>query len=271
MIRIITDSTVCVKKADAIALGVRLIPVNYCVRGNSYYESYSDCNGNFEELLKSSGSFTTSAPNTSAFLSAFEEELSAGNEILCITLSSRLSGAYSAAFMAAKQTGSPNVFIFDSQLTGGGLYLLVSEAKKLIDTGLTLSEIMQKLPAVRERITVAFSVNDMTPLRRSGRIGFVRMSVGTILNTRPILLCREGTVVADSIARGDSEVIRNLTQKIPPAVTEVVINYIANSQAASNLYNVISAKFPKIKVHLLKLGPVLGIHLGLQTVAVSFI
>lgn len=271
MIKIITDSTAYFRKSEASCLPLKVIPMNYTVNGQLYYESYPDSNGGFETLLRSHAGFTTSQPNMAAFLSAFEEELSLGNEVLCITISSRLSGTYSTAHMAAKQTQSDRVVVFDSQLTGGGLYLLVCEAKELIDKGLSLSEIIKALPRIRDRITVAFSVDDMTPLRNSGRIGFVRMSVGTILNIKPVLLCRDGAVVFDSLARGGAELIKKLVQIIPRGTKKVVVNYIENSRAASNLYNVIIEKYPGINIRLRKMGPVLGIHLGLQVVAVSFI
>ena len=271
MIKIITDSTIYIKKAEAVNLGLKIIPVNYNINNHPYLESYSDQNGNFEELLNGNAKFVTSQPNFASFLSAFEEEITQGNEVLCITISSRLSGTFSSAYMAAKQTGSNIIFVFDSQMTAGGLYLLVRQAKKYIDKGESITEIIKKLTVLREKITVAFSVDDMTPLRNSGRIGFVRMNVGTFLNIKPILLCREGVVVSDSIARGNNEIIKKLVSKIPENVSEVVVNYISNNHMASNLYNVIHTKFPQAKIYLNKMGPVLGIHLGLQVVAVSFI
>ncbi len=269
MITIVTDSTAYLKKKHAEQLGVKIVPVNYVVGDKDYCESFSDCNGNFEALLRSKERFATSHPNPSVYLNCFEGELNAGNEILCITMSSRLSGTNSAAHTAAKQLASSKIAICDSLLTAGGLLLLIEEARKLIDEGLTLSEVLAKMNEIRNSITIAFSVEDMTPLRNSGRIGFVRMSVGTILNLRPILLCKDGVVVSDCVVHGTTELIKQLTQKVKDDSTEVIINYIENSRIAANLYNVIKGNHPNINVRLQRVGPVLGIHLGLEAVAVS--
>lgn len=271
MITIVTDSSSYFKKEEAQALGIRIVPMGYVINGRGYSESYADLNGDFENLLKSNGSFSTSHPNLSAFLSCFEEELAKGNEILCITISSRLSGAYSTAYNAAKQTGSERIMVFDSYLVAGGLYLLIKKAQQLISSGLTLNEIMNKLQEVRDRISIAFSVDDMTPLRKSGRIGLVRMSVETILNKKPILLLKEGTVISNSIARGNNDIIRKLTQKVTADAGELVVNYIGNGRLAANLYGVLKDICPNAPISLQKMGPVLGIHLGLNVVAVSFI
>jgi DegV family protein with EDD domain len=271
MITIVTDSSSYFKKNEAKELGISVIPINYTVNNHIYSESFSDQNGDFEKLLRGSGRYTTSHPNMAAFLSCFEEEIQKNNEVLCITISSRLSGAYSTAYMTAKQAENKNVAIFDSQLTAGGLYLLVKEARKLIDKGLTLPEILKELPAIRDRITIAFSVDDIAPLRSSGRIGFVRMGVSTFLNIKPILLCKDGAVISDSIAHGSTEIIKKLSEKISNDTVEVVISYIGENRLASNLYHVISEAFSHVSITLQKIGPALGIHLGLKVIAVSFI
>jgi DegV family protein with EDD domain len=270
MITIITDSSSYFKKSEALESGIRVIPINYSVNGQSYSESYSDQNGDFENLLKGNGDYSTSHPYPAAFLSCFEEELQKGNEALCITISSRLSGAYGTAYAAAKQTESKSIAVFDSQFTAGGLYLLVREAKKMIEGGLSLHEALDGLPSVRDRIAIVFSVDDMAPLRKSGRIGFVRMSVGTFLNIKPILLCKDGAVVSESIARGDAEIIKRLAEKLGADTREAVISYIGDNRLATNLYHVIQKTAPRAAITLQKMGPVLGIHLGLRVVALSF-
>ena len=271
MITITTDSSSYFKKDEALALGIKIIPINYSVDGQNYSESYSDSNGDFENLLKGKAQYTTSHPNISAYLSCFEEELQKSNEVLCITISSRLSGAYGTAHTAAKQTENGNISVFDSQLTAGGLYLLIKEAKTLVDKGLALDEIMKELPSIRDRITIVFSVDDMAPLRKSGRIGFVRMNVGTFLNIKPILLCKDGSIVSDSIARGNTELIKKLMEKMKANTAETVVSYIGDNRMATNLHYVIKETYPQATITLQKIGPVLGIHLGLKAIAVSFI
>ena len=271
MITIVTDSSSYFKKAEARDLGVRVIPINYSVNGHNYSESFSDQNGDFESLLKVNGKFTTTHPSIFAFLGCFEEELSKNNQVLCITISSHLSGTYNAAYSAAKQINSDGIAVLDSHFAAGGLYLLIKEARKFARDGLSLVEIVQKLLIARDKIIMAFSVDDITPLRNSGRIRFVRMSMGTILNIKPILICSDGAVVSDGIARGSTEIIKKLTAKINADAQEVVISYIGDNRLAANLYHVVRGSLPLTTITLQKVGPILGIHLGLRAVAISII
>jgi EDD domain protein, DegV family len=273
MITIVTDSSAYFKKSEAAELGVVLVPLQYTVNNSSFFlESYSDQNGDFENMLKSYGSkFSTTHPNIGAFLSCFSEELTKGSQVLCITMSSRLSGTFGSAYSAAKETGSEDIAVFDSQLTGGGLHLLIKEARKLADSGFSLSDIIKELPAVRDRIEVVFSVDDITPLRRSGRLGYVRYNVNTILNIKPILLCRDGVIVSDGVAHGTTDIIRKLLNKVTDEATDVIVNYIDRKRAAIHIHNIIKGQRPGIRVKLRKMGPVIGIHLGLHGVGVSLL
>lgn len=122
-------------------------------------------------------------------------------EVLCLTISSRLSGTYSNASLAAKSVGGA-IRIVDGRTTAGGSCLLLRHAAQRIREGAQLQPLAEELRALREQIGIAFSVTDMNPLRRSGRLGIVRQSVGTILNIRPILQLVQGGVVACDTARG---------------------------------------------------------------------
>lgn len=271
MITIITDSSSCLKKEEAIKMGIKVVPMSYTVNERTYFETYCDQNGDFYPLLNGSATRTTSQPNLASFLSVFEEELAKGNEILCITISSRLSSTYATAHMAAKQTGNAGVFVFDSHLTAGGQYLLIKEAKKLTEQNLKVSEIIEKLTEIRKKISITFAVDDIAPLRSSGRIGFVRMSVGTILNIKPILLCTDGFITATDTARGTTELTKKLFHSVPSTAKEVVINYIGNERTATNLYNALINTYKDIKLTLRKAGPVIGIHLGTGAIGVAHI
>lgn len=272
MIAIVTDSTAYFSKEEAAQLCLTVVPITYTVAGQLYNETYSDCNGDFERLIRqNAGKLKTAATSLSVYLSTFEELVEKGYEVLCITISSRLSGTYSSASLAASQIGKGTIRVIDSFSTAGGLYLLVKKAAEIIAQGIEFSLLCDKVLELRSKISTAFSVDDMEPLRRSGRLSLVRLSVGTILNIKPVLVCIDGAVVSDGTVRGRSELLKRLLGKVPSDAEETVINYIGDNLLASALYTVIKERFPEKPVLLRKIGPVLGIHLGLGMIAVSSI
>ncbi|HEY8424024.1 MAG TPA: DegV family protein [Clostridia bacterium] len=267
MITLIVDSTAYITKKEASDLNIRIAPVTYYVNNQVYHEIYSDCNGDFINLLNSNiNQCRTSQTNVATFLSAFEEELRKGNQVLCLTLSSRLSGTYSSASIAARELNNPNIIVVDSLLTAGGLFLLAKESVKMINQGMDLNQIALNLENIRDEIMIAFTVNDMTPLRRSGRLGIVRQSVGTILNNKPILKLVEGSVIHDGTARGKNEQLKKLAGKVPPTAQSVIVHYISDYHTAQELAKLIKTNNPSAYVSLRLLGPVLGVHLGVGVI-----
>lgn len=270
MISIVCDSTVYMTSKEAEQLGVNIVPVSYYTPEKSYDETYIEQNGEYETII-SRQNCKTNHTNIAVFLTAFKKLLSEGSEILCITLSSRLSGTYSSAKVAAKETGSDKIMVVDSLSTAGGMFILASMARKLIDENRSLIEVAMALEQARDKINIIFSVNDMKPLRKSGRLGIVRQSVGTILNVRPIFKCIEGAVVSQGMARGSSEQAEYLASCVPLTASEVYIHYINNYKMTAIITKMLRERNFGGKITLRKLGPVLGVHLGLSVTGLVWI
>ncbi|MDR1541554.1 MAG: DegV family EDD domain-containing protein [Clostridiales bacterium] len=266
---LVADSSVCIKRPEAEALGLKIVPHSFTVNGRMYFETYSDENGNYERMLKGHSLFTTSHPNRSAFLSCFEEELAQGNEVLCITISSNLSESYSAARMAAKQAGSGKVTVLDSRLAGGGLHLLIREAHRLASSGLDRDAAAAQLMQRRELVRTAFAAGGKAPLQSRSFMSRVGDGIKDMMSVKPILMLRGGIIVSGSSVKGRSGIIRALTRDAPADVTELAVDYIGNSKLAAEILHILRHRLPNADILLHKIGPVLGIHLGFNAVAVS--
>ena len=122
---------------------------------------------------------------------------------------------------------------------------------------------------MRSSVKTLFTVEDMEPLRRSGRLGPVRQSVCTVLNVRPLLTCREGAVVSCGMVRGHNEQMRALDQAVPENAGCIVVQYIRNINGARQLQHRLESRLNKA-VLLRPIGPVLAIHLGVDMIGVAW-
>ena len=102
-------------------------------------------------------------------------------------------------------------------------------ASALVREGHPLDNIARMVEAARSRAGIIFSVSSMDTLRRSGRIGIIRQSVGTILNIRPVLLCEDGAISACGSARGSRELIHELTGHIPKDAKKIILQHLSDS------------------------------------------
>ncbi|PKM62280.1 MAG: hypothetical protein CVU97_06090 [Firmicutes bacterium HGW-Firmicutes-21] len=269
MVAIVTDSTVCITKREASAYGVRIVPQNYIINGKSYKETYADSFGGFAAQIGDPEAVVeTKEPDVRDFLDAFSLLVRKGYEIICITISSRLSSAYYNAVLAKKQLGGGRVEVIDSGLAAGGMYLLTKRARYLANAGMSLEEIVGGVYKYIPSIFTRFSVDDLSALRKSHRLVSVRKSVGTMLNRKPLLRLSGGTIVAEEIALGSSDRIRKMFGSIPHSAINIIIHYITPSQRVDTIYRLARRLFPNAFVERRQLGPVLGAHLGCTVVGV---
>ena len=270
MIKIVTDSTVYLKKEMAEKLGVEIVPCVFVSDGNHYSEGYSDCNEDYIDLMMKSKSNSTSHPNPEVYTKIFRKIIQNGDKIIHISMSSRLSGGFSSASIAAKNFNPEDIEVFDSMMIAGSLQLVVESARRLIDSGVEFNKITKALTQTVAGISTVFTVNDISALRKSGRIGFVRESVGNILNLKPVLNLKDGRVFSIGNVQGENKLISRLVEYISPNTKEVIISSMKNSKTANALYYTIKNKFPRMIIKLQKFGPVLGVHIGEGAVGIAF-
>ncbi len=272
MITIMVDSAAGISRQEAEQLGAHYVPMTYTVDRQQFVEHYIGENGQFEPFIEQEDvERRTSQASAAAFMTAFEQQMAKGRQVLCITISSRLSGTYANAVMAAKEVNADEIRVLDSRNCAGGIYFLILRAQKLIDEGMGLNEIVERLAAERKLICNVFTVNDMTNLRKSGRLGVVRLSVSTILNLRPILCLHNGSIYSKGVVRGSHEQSRALAESVPIGTRFVVVHSRENNPQLPLLQEMLRARLGDgLELRIVSLGPVLAIHLGLTYLGVCW-
>ncbi len=272
MIVIMVDSAAGISRQEAEELGAYYVPMSYTFGQKQYLEHYLGENGRFEPYIsREDTQRKTSQASLSAFIKAYEKQTAKGRQVLCITISSRLSGTYANAVMAAQEVNADNIKVLDSRNCAGGIYFLIVRAKELIGEGKSIEEILEILIEERKKIHNIFTVNDLTNLRNSGRLGVVRQSVSTILNLRPILYLQQGSVYSDGTARGSHEQLKKLVESVPQGVAYVVIHCHIDNPMLTRLQAMLRARLgDRLELRMVSLGPVLTIHLGLSYLGVCW-
>lgn len=269
MIYLLTDSTACLSRKEARELGVLLIPMHYNKDGReAFQEGYIEESVAWAKNFQNLSEFSTAQAPTWAFLDVFNSLKEEGNQALCLTISSRLSGTFQNAVQAAQEAGE-GFYVLDSRTTAGGLYLLLREARKLLNEGMSITDCMDRLRAIRKQSHTIFTIQDMSPLRRSGRLGYVRSSVSTLLNLRPLLMLQDGSVVSHSLARGKQDQLRQMLLGLSGKPKEVIVQECGDEEAADTLAEKLIEK--GYAVIRRQIGIVLAIHLGLPILSMAWV
>lgn len=227
---------------------------------------------------------TTSMVNVDEFLGFFEPFAAAGKDILHVTLSSGITGSYSAALtaaqMLAKKYPERKIEIVDSLAASSGYGLLMEMMADRRDSGASLAELKAWAELNRLNIQHWFISSDLTSYIRGGRISKAAGLFGTVLNICPLMYVdANGHLTVFEKVRTKKRVFQRVVDKMKQHAAQstdysgrCIISHSACYEDAVTLKNLIEASFPKMdgEVRITDVGAVIGSHTGAGTAAVFF-
>lgn len=191
-IRIVTDSSSCISQDTAKEYGIDVVALNINIKDQSYIDGVDIDAQALCALIDNGRDFPkTSQPSPSLFMEIFESAKAKNDAVICVLMSSFISGTYQAAMLAKDIVGYENVRIVDSLQFVGGLEILVDEAYRLRET-LSLDELVEHLESFKKKIHIYAVVDTLTYLQRGGRLSKMKAIIGNILSLKPIVYFPEG-------------------------------------------------------------------------------
>lgn len=198
-VRIVCDSGSDIVEAHD---HLTVLPLTIVFGDTEYRDGVDLTHERFYELLVESDELPKTGQVTPyAFSQAFDEAAAAGDEVVCITLSSRLSGTNQSAATAARQAGC-HVRVVDSLNVCVGERVQVEYALRLARMGWDADAIADELERKREHVRVIALLDTLEYLRRGGRISAAAAGVGTVLSIKPVITVTDGVVDIMGKARG---------------------------------------------------------------------
>ncbi len=267
MIAIVTDSSVGYSAAEIADRGiVSVVPLNYSIGGKNFEEQAADKNGAFLPSMRGVPC-KTAQPALDHFLQAFSSLTAKGCEVICIVLSSSLSGTYSSAKFAAAQTGG-RIAVIDSRTIGAGMHLLVDEAVNLVKAGVPFERAVEMLEALKNKIGIVFTVETLDNLVAGGRLNTTKAKA--TLNNRPVFDLH-AKIFFKSNARGARERLEEMLAEIPANARRMFVCRCGEGTDVTALTELLKAHHPNVYIHQRVLGPVLSIHVGEGAFGVAYV
>ena len=193
--RIITDSAADFSASELKALNVTAVPLQVVFGEDCYEDGVTLTSDIFWSRLTGGENPKTSQPTPDAFLTAFEEAKAAGEGVVCILLSSGLSGTVQSATLAASMCEYDNIHIVDSTLAATAEKMLVLRACQLRDEGrLNAAELAEELRAFAPRIRLYACLDTLEYLARGGRIPAAAAALGSLVQLKLLITLEGGKV-----------------------------------------------------------------------------
>jgi DegV family protein with EDD domain len=278
MIRIITDST-CEAPPEVLHHpAVTVVPLSVVFGQESLRDGIEITRDQFWARLPTSNPLpTTSQAAPSDFFGLFEQFTAAGDEVIAVVLSAKLSGTHSSAIVAYESSPGWAVDVVDTQSVSIGLGLMVQEAVAMIDAGATRPAIVARLLAMRAHVHIVFVVETLEYLQRGGRIGKAQAFVGTLLKFKPLLGIVDGEVVPLTRVRSRAKALETAQDLLLKSVSDrgarvrMAITHAQVPEEAWAMGARLGKAFDSANFYVTDLGPVLGVHVGPGTICVGVV
>ena len=269
---IVMDSTADFPEAPDLYPNLRVVPL-YVRFGEESYRDYVELDPHafYARLRTASALPSTSQPTPQDFLATYEE-LAGYERIYSIHISSRLSGTFGSASLAAQEAGAGRVRLIDTESASVGISMLVLGIQRLLERGTTDEEIEALAESYRERAGLLFTVDTLEFLAKGGRIGRAKALAGSLLNVKPILTIADGEVVPLTRVRGRAKALEEFRKRFEEATgpgdsLHVAIAHAEADEAVELLRSLVLATRPEARIELVtSLGAVVGTHAGPGTV-----
>lgn len=214
MIRLVTDSASNVPDEIRQQYNIEVVPLKVMFGSESYREGEEISVAQFlERLPKADPMPTTSQPSPHDFELVFQEILDAGDEVLCIVLSSKLSGTYNSARNAMLSFEDAPISIVDSLSISGGASMLLKVAGEMVKTGHSREEIVTEVNRLSEDLQLIITLDTLEYLKRGGRIGGAQAFIGGLLKVKPTIIVENGELVPGERARSRRKALRAIVDR----------------------------------------------------------
>ena len=200
------DSACDIACDEVVAAGAAFLPLHVRMGDHEYLDGVDLTHEEFyNRLTQGKEQPTTSQISPGFFEEAFRRSLAKDEEVVCLTVSSGLSGTCASALMARDELPPlqrRRVHVVDSENVSIGEQVLARLALRLIEQGIGAADLAAELDVRKQDIRVFALLDTLEYLRRGGRISAVSAAAGTLLNVKPIVAVQVGAIVAVGKARG---------------------------------------------------------------------
>lgn len=275
-VKIIVDSSADV--TEEIRERLTFVPLTVRFGQEEFIDSVTINHKQFyEKLIESDELPTTSQASPAMFEEIFEKTVSNGDSAVVITLSSKLSGTYQSAVIAAMDF-EDSVFVVDSKNVAIGSGILAELALQLVDEGKTASQIAEIITKERENVKLIAMLDTLEYLKKGGRISKTVAFAGGLLSIKPVATITDGEVEIIGKARGSKQANNFLVTEIEKSggvdfSKPLLLGYTGLSDILLQKYIEDSKTLWQDSAENLKctaVGSIIGTHAGPGAVAVAF-
>lgn len=264
-IQLVTDSTSDLPLHYREEFGIIVVPLSINFDNESFLDGVDLTPQEYVGRLRTAEKLpSTAQPTVEQFQAAFRKGLDADMDVLCITISSGLSGTVNSARLAAEQIGSDRIRVVDSLAATMQLGWLVIETARAIQGSASLDEAVAVAERNRDKVFFLALLQTLDYVYKGGRIGRASHMVGSALGIKPIVGLHEGTVVPLERVRTWKKAMSRMVELAAARgkLLDVAVMHCDNLEDATTVLQELKSRFPDANFEVVFTGTTVSTYAG---------
>lgn len=262
MLRVFVDSASSIKQDEKEKYGVEIVPLRYLMGDVEYRDGIDLSIDEFYEKLINEKLFPkTSLPNLIELNEQVKIFTEQGDDVLILTISSGISGTYSA--IATMFEDNDKVRVVDTLTAVGGIRILVEEVNKYRDNPIDF--IVEKINKLIPKIKILAIPETLDYLFKGGRLSKKEWLLGKVFNIKPIISFKKGKVCVEAKKIGLKSAMRHIASYINEHCDNnysIIPSYTYNKENVDRLVEITDKKYHSKMLEYDNLDPAIACHWG---------
>lgn len=276
-LKIMTDSTSYIDESLRMDLDMKILSLYVSFKDESIKETEIE-NKVFYEKMEQKGIPVSSQPSIGEIYQGMVDIVSKGDDLICIFLSSDMSGTYNSACKVREKVleeyKDAKIYIIDSQSNSMQLGFAAIVAARAAKTGKDIEEVREIAEENIKRSRFLFIPDNLEYLKKGGRIGGASALIGNILKIIPVLTVKDGKTTILKTVRTKTKAVKAMIDKVMEdnleySIKEIIVHHINCYDEAKDLANKLEKKL-NISANIVNIGPVIGLHVGPGAIGIAY-
>ena len=279
-VAIVTDTTACILRKQVEEYGIELVPIDLIFGDKVYQDGIDISPAEFYALLRRADKLpTTSGSMPGPFLEAYCKVSQRASSILCITESSKFSGMFNSALVAAEMAKETlpdmSIEVLECTTAAAGQGFVVLAAAKAAASGKSLIDVVDTAKRMMPRVNLFAYLDTLHYLVKGGRVPKAAALASSLFKIKPIFTVSDGDAFPVTNARTNPGAIKCILKIMGQKVAEgqplhVAVMHADALNRAIDLRNLISSQFNCVELFITEFTPVMGVHTGPGVIGVAF-
>ena len=278
-VAVLTDSLACIPPQLAAECNIGILPINIRF-GNRVYRDSIDLSPAqaYELFAKDPDTFSTAPASPVQYIEAIREAAQRTKDVVCITVSSKLSTVHNVASLAGEQVCAEfpgiRVKVVDSETVLASQGFVALAAARQAALGCDLEQVLRTVESVKSKVSFALVLESVRNVYRTGRVPKVAAQAASVLPVKAILTVSNGVVrplgVARNMKQGLDHTLSKLSYKLDGSPVHIAVMHAYSPEEGEKLKERIGSEFNCIELWVTEVSPVVGYALGAGAVGFAY-